>query len=222
MKILALDTSRKISEVTLYDTQIGSLHTEACLEKNNESLLLMIRKALQGSKTELKEIDAFAACIGPGSFTGLRIGITTVKTFAQMAGKPVYGVSAFAAMAKTAQFSGTVFIDARGGRVYFDSVEAGALIGSDGARTMQLTELLESGVEGPFLYLESESISQTLSDAAIEGIALPKDCKRTPVIARFAQELNESGAAGAWEKLQPEYVGVSQAERELEAKLCKR
>lgn len=222
MKILALDTSRKISEVSIYDTLSGALHTQACLERNNESLLLMIRKVLEASQSNLGEIDAFAACIGPGSFTGLRIGITTVKTFAQMSGKPVYGVSAFAAMAKAAKFSGQVLIDARGGRVYFDFVDDGALIGKDGARTAQLSELLESGLRGPTLYLESELVEKTLADGGVEGNALPKDCKLTPMIARFAKQQYEMGASGAWESLQPEYVGVSQAERELEAKQCKR
>lgn len=221
MKILALDTSRKMSEVSVFETETNFLVTEMCMEKNNESLLLMIRKALQNANMRLQEIDVFGGCIGPGSFTGLRIGLTTLKTFSQIMDKPVAGMNTFHAMALTADFSGMVCIDARGGRVYYDEVDK-TKGPKHGAKTGQLTGLLEQGIQEPVLYLHSEKIEKTFADFGIKAISLPEDIALTPQIVKFAAENAKRHLVGRWENLMPEYVGVSQAERELERKQCRR
>lgn len=221
MKILALDTSRKVSEVSVYDTETRATVTEMCMEKNNESLLFMISEAVTKAGIRLSDIDAYAACIGPGSFTGLRIGLTTVKTFSQMTGKPVYGMSTFAAMARTVGFSGWLLLDARGGRVYYEEIDE---MGRPkyGAQTGHLKALIEEGIQNSVLLIESKLVEEALRGAGIEYRALPADVRLTPTIAQYAQECFEGGQRPAWEVLMPEYVGVSQAERELEEKRCKR
>ncbi len=59
----------------------------------SETLLPMIDGLLNRASARLDDIDVFGACIGPGSFTGLRIGLTTVKTFCYCTGKPCFGVN---------------------------------------------------------------------------------------------------------------------------------
>jgi tRNA threonylcarbamoyladenosine biosynthesis protein TsaB len=100
MLILAFDSSSKTAAVAilqddaiLYDVIInnGSNHSEI--------LLPAIEQACSQSMVNIKDIDLFACTIGPGSFTGLRIGISTLKGLLLATGKPAAGVSALAALA---------------------------------------------------------------------------------------------------------------------------
>ena len=59
----------------------------------SETLMLMIDSLLKKANAKLNDIDIFGACVGPGSFTGLRIGLTTIKTFCYTLNKPCFGVN---------------------------------------------------------------------------------------------------------------------------------
>ena len=222
MKIMGLDTSRKLSEVSILDTATKMLVTETCMEKNNESLLRMIDGALKRAGCRLPDIDLIGASVGPGSFTGLRIGLTTVKTFSQLLNIPVIGVGTFAAMAQTADFEGTVLIDARGGRVYYGDAKKidDEARQRSGPRTTQMASLIPE-LRETVLVLESESVQQALEAAGIQVQVLEKDAMISPAVAQLALSRYEHGEHGHWTALQPEYVGVSQAERELEQKQCR-
>jgi len=93
MNVLAIDTSTDyLSVAVLRDAAtLGRLHQEA---RTSHSRLLVpaIRKVLARAGLRLKDVDGIALSIGPGSFTGLRIGVTTVKALALCSGKPVVTV----------------------------------------------------------------------------------------------------------------------------------
>lgn len=122
MKILALDTSGQNCSVAIIDEEkvisdfnlsIGTTHSE--------TLLLMIDEICKSSKIDLNEIDVLACSIGPGSFTGLRIGIATIKGFALAQDKKVIGVSTLEALAHNiANFDGLIcsVLDAKNNNVY--------------------------------------------------------------------------------------------------------
>ena len=100
MKILALDTATKTCSVALTDD--GSLAAESTIIKNQthtKHLMRLIHSVLEISGFGLSDMDGFAVTIGPGSFTGLRIGISTIKGLAQALGKPVVGISSLKALA---------------------------------------------------------------------------------------------------------------------------
>ncbi|MBD5132211.1 MAG: tRNA (adenosine(37)-N6)-threonylcarbamoyltransferase complex dimerization subunit type 1 TsaB [Clostridiales bacterium] len=59
----------------------------------SETLMPMIDELLKKANISIRNIDVFGACIGPGSFTGLRIGLTTIKAFCYSLGKPCFGVN---------------------------------------------------------------------------------------------------------------------------------
>lgn len=121
MRVLALDTSTAISSCAILedDLMVGSYDLNQS-RNSSESAVPMIEEMLSALDLKISDIDLFAVCKGPGSFTGLRIGMTIAKTFAQINEKPILSISTLEAMAYCV-FSDLPIVpilDARGGRVY--------------------------------------------------------------------------------------------------------
>ncbi|MEJ5300721.1 MAG: tRNA (adenosine(37)-N6)-threonylcarbamoyltransferase complex dimerization subunit type 1 TsaB [Thermodesulforhabdaceae bacterium] len=128
MKLLAVDTSTWVESVAVLDN--GDLLAEKVVlvrETHNRRLLETIDKTISDAGISLKDIDLFAVGVGPGSFTGIRIGITTVKALAWSLNKPIIGISSLDALATLFSFvQGYVcpMIDARKREVYYALYEA--------------------------------------------------------------------------------------------------
>lgn len=121
MNYLAIDTSTMISTVTVSDDKeiLGDFNVNQ-QKTHSESLVPMIEILLSMLGMEIKDIDRFIISQGPGSFTGLRIGMTIAKTLAQAENKELVCVSTLKALAANS-FSNrlkVVMIDARATRVY--------------------------------------------------------------------------------------------------------
>jgi tRNA threonylcarbamoyladenosine biosynthesis protein TsaB len=94
MLTLALDTSGEICSVALFDGDQERITYVFRHERHlSERLPAIIEFVLRDGGTSLQEVEAFAVGLGPGSFTGVRIGVTMVKGFAWALGKPLVGVS---------------------------------------------------------------------------------------------------------------------------------
>ena len=122
MKLLAIDTSGPVCGVAVAeDSRILSEMTVLNKRTHSANLMPMIETVLQNAGTTLAGIDKIAAVTGPGSFTGIRIGISTVKGLAHGANKPCVAVDALEALAVgVGAFDGVVcpIQDARAGQVY--------------------------------------------------------------------------------------------------------
>ena len=121
MRVLGIDTSTMISTVTVVEDEkiIGDFNVNQ--EKtHSESLVPMIETLLNLLGLKLSDIDIFAISQGPGSFTGLRIGMTIAKTFAQVGNKKLIPVSTLKALAlnSSSNSAKVSMLDARGKRVY--------------------------------------------------------------------------------------------------------
>lgn len=121
MKLLAIDTATSTLSAAIAED--GHIVASFCEDSGkNHSLLLLPRvaKLLQAQKLCLGDMAAFAVTVGPGSFTGLRIGIATVKAWAEALNKPFIAVSSLDAMAMALGNSGYVapIFDARRNEVY--------------------------------------------------------------------------------------------------------
>ena len=124
MKILAIDTTAKAASVALCeDDKLIALNTQITPVTHTVSILPMIDAMLKTTETNISDIDLFACSMGPGSFTGVRIGAAQIKGLAFGKNKPVCGTSTLKSMAY--QFSGfadgTVIcpvMDARRDQVY--------------------------------------------------------------------------------------------------------
>ena len=100
MKILAIDTSSKICSVAIFenDSPVIELHNDD--EKTHSvKLMPMVDTALKNTNLTLDDISLLAVCTGPGSFTGVRIGIATVKAFSDVKHIPIVGVSSLESLA---------------------------------------------------------------------------------------------------------------------------
>lgn len=122
MKLLAIDTSGPVCGVAiLADDTIRYEATAVNKMTHSVNLLPMVDTALADTGLSLAEMDRLAVTVGPGSFTGVRLGVSTVKGLAHGADKPCVAVDALEAMAAgIADFNGVVcpIQDARAGQVY--------------------------------------------------------------------------------------------------------
>jgi tRNA threonylcarbamoyladenosine biosynthesis protein TsaB len=122
MKVLALESSSAVASAAIVDEH--KLVAECILnhkKTHSQKLLPMVEKVLDSAELRVQDIDAFAVAYGPGSFTGLRIGVCTVKALAQAFNKPVIGVSTLDGLAyNMACATGLIcpIMDARRDQVY--------------------------------------------------------------------------------------------------------
>ena len=122
MKILAIETSTMLGGVAIADEK--GLIAESRLNvksTHSERLMMTIDQQLRHSELSLHDIDLFAVASGPGSFTGLRIGLSTAKGLCYATGKPLVMVptlDAFAEAFAYARYPVCIMLDARKGEVY--------------------------------------------------------------------------------------------------------
>ena len=123
MRILAVDTATTSCSVAIVDqTSLLLEFTIDREETHSKHLMDMIKEALRMSGLNFYDLDGFAVTRGPGSFTGLRIGISTIKGLAAASEKPVVGVSSLETLALQVSYSRDLIcpiLDARKGEVYF-------------------------------------------------------------------------------------------------------
>ncbi|MBR5322245.1 MAG: tRNA (adenosine(37)-N6)-threonylcarbamoyltransferase complex dimerization subunit type 1 TsaB [Clostridia bacterium] len=227
MKILAIDSTAKTATVSICDDdRLISIYSVTAGLNHSETLLPMIENALTTAQTDIDEIDMFAISDGPGSFTGVRIGMSLFKGLAFGKQKLCVGVSTLEALAYNLKgFVGIIcpVMDARRDQVY------NALFLSDGEKMVRLTE--DRAI--PLKELEAE-LKEKYSDKAVclcgDGFDLAMNCIEvdfayTPILLREQNAYSVSCVALAKYKSNPEadysdrnikpvYLRVPQAERE--------
>ena len=169
---------------------------------------------------------------GPGSFTGVRIGVAAAKGFAWGAELPCYGVSTLEAMAESlGAYGGLVCacMDARRSQVYnaVFSAEGGKLSRISQDRAIALSELKEElkKAEKPiFLVGDGANLCYNTLKEEVPGMVLPAEHKvhqRAVGVAILAQRMADAGIAPSGGELEPNYLRLSQAEREKLEKMKK-
>lgn len=229
MKVLALETSAKSVSAAVLD---GGAVRASCFSctglTHSRTLMPMVEAMLKNAELTLDDMDAVAVAAGPGSFTGLRIGVSAAKGLAWAAGKPCIGVSTLEAMAQNLAHMDALLIcamDARRNQVYNALFEAknGALTRLTDDRAIAVSELAD------------ELAGQTqrmlvLGDGAVlcrDGLAAAGiTCELAPEALRWQNAVGVGLAAQHGERvsaqqLAPVYLRMSQAERERAARLEK-
>lgn len=122
MRLLLIDTSGPVCGVAVTDED-RVLYEAVTQNRNTHStnLMPMVEEAFRSAGVKPEEIDAIAAVVGPGSFTGVRIGVATAKGLAHGSGKPCIAVDALEALSRSVE-PGNMAVcpiqDARAGQVY--------------------------------------------------------------------------------------------------------
>lgn len=224
MLILALESSAKAASVALL--RDGSC--VSCFFQNNglthsKTLLPMADNVLKNTGLSLGDIDVIAVAHGPGSFTGVRIGVSTAKGLAWAAGKPVAGVSTLEAMAYNgvAAPEGAVIccaMDARRNQVYNALFEmcGGIPIRLCPDRAISLDELsAELKSIGGQYYVVGDGAALcfgALAESGVNSVIAPEPVRMQTAlgVAMAARGLRPGSA----DDLLPVYLRLSQAERE--------
>lgn len=224
MKVLAIDTSIMNSSIAILEdnTIIGSISINQ-EESHSEKLVPLIDKLLKELKLKLQDIDLFAVAKGPGSFTGLRIGVTTIKAMAQALDKAIVGISTLEAMSYSILNNSNVcaLIDARGKR-YF----AGFYKWNNGKLILEKEEIIEENdlrnelIKKDNIIIVGEGIKK-LSDEIkeLENVNLAHPALNNGIaknIAVLAKEKYENGEVDNNFELEPNYLRKSQAEINFE------
>jgi len=143
MRILGVDTTVASIGVALWSgrTIVGAREERHGIE-HSRRLIALVRELLDEHDTDLADLDSLAAARGPGSFTGVRVGLATINGLAWALGKPLFGCSTLAALAASCEIVGSVvvMVDARRGEVF----AARFAVGPDG-----LERLCEDAVVRP-------------------------------------------------------------------------
>lgn len=232
MKILAIDSSSISASVAILedDLLIGEFFTNI---KTTHSLTVMpmLENLLCQCSCTLEEIDVFAVNIGPGSFTGLRIGICAVKGMAYALGKPCVGVSTLESLAYNLSHTNGVIcpvMDARCDQVYTATFCANGekidRLTQDTALCIStLEENLKTEKKDIFLVGDGANLCynklEKLGNIRISPVHLRFTRASSVAIAAYYKFLKE-GAISA-DALSPEYLRMPQAQRELLAKQAK-
>ena len=228
MKILALESSAKAAScAVLSDGELLASAWQATGLTHSRTLLPMVEDMLNNSELSVQEIDAVAVAAGPGSFTGLRIGIAAVKGLAWAAEKPCIPVSTLEAMAwPLAHLEGNIVcaMDARRQQIYnaVFLAEGGELTRLREDRAVSLEEAAADvgEMDGP-MTIVGDGAGLCFDFLTAQGV----ECRLAPVHLR--QQSAVGVAMAAWrrrgetlsaQELTPVYLRLSQAERERLAK----
>ena len=230
MLILALESSAKAASAALMeDESLIAQYSQCSGLTHSRTLLPMVEDMLKNTEKKIADVDLIAVAHGPGSFTGIRIGVSTVKGLAWASDKKCVGVSTLEAMAWHGVSAGGLIcpvMDARRSQVY------NALFETDGnGRPVRLTEdravsLAELAGElkdyecAPLLVGDGAKL--TYDYLTNEGIA----CRMAPANLLYQSAWGVGMAAlgreaGSADDLLPVYLRLSQAERERQERLAR-
>ena len=226
MKILAFETSAKAGSVAVLEN--GVLLAENYCNTgltHSQTLMVMAEDALKSCNLTPQAVEAVAVAAGPGSFTGVRIGVAAAKGFAWGADIPCCGVSTLEAMATgLGVYDGYILpvMDARRSQVYnaLFLAEGGRLTRKTEDRAIALSDLAEEikNIEKPiFLVGDGSNLCYNTLKDAVPNLILPPEHKlhqRAVGVALVAETMLQKGENCDGATVTPNYLRLSQAERE--------
>jgi tRNA threonylcarbamoyladenosine biosynthesis protein TsaB len=220
--LLTVDTSTSVGSVAVSrgDALLGEILLNV-KSTHSQRLLMTVRQLLTDVGLAVQDIDAFGVVLGPGSFTGLRVGIATIKGLALATGKPVVGVSSLQALAMQVpltRYPLCVLLDARKKEVYAGLYiwEAGVPV-SMGEEIVLPPENLLSILEGEVLFAGNGAVAYRTLIIRQMGqrahfVPWPFHPLRASSAAALALADLRQGQVIPLEQLVPHYIRPSEAE----------
>ena len=229
MKILSLDTTAEICSAAISDdTRLIAEMTVNTGNTHSQTLLPVVEQILKISETSLDEIELFACSTGPGSFTGVRIGVATIKGLAYGKSKPCVSVSTLDALAYNLKgFNGILcpVMNARRSQVYnaLFECESSEITRLCADRALSIDELDDElcDIDKP-IFLCGDGYSITEKGFKKTKVSLVPERARLQSaysVACCALEKYKAGEILTDAQLAPIYLRPSQAERERNERL---
>lgn len=232
MRIFAIDCSATAASVAIMDENklISESFTNTGLT-HSQTLMPMVESSLKNADIDLDSIDTFAIAAGPGSFTGVRIGIAAVKGLAFTSDKPCVSVSTLEAMAYNLlgrECIACCVMDARCNQVYnaifkvSDKVER---LTQDNAILIDDLKKILKNYNLPIVFVGDGAemcynvLKNNFSDAKVAPVNIIY--QRASSVAQCAFEMLKTSEPIGSEQLLPVYLRVPQAERELKKRMNK-
>jgi tRNA threonylcarbamoyladenosine biosynthesis protein TsaB len=223
--LLAVDTATNACSVAIWkEHRLVVEDTNVTRQTHSRHLLSMIEKALSIAKIELSDLNGFIVTKGPGSFTGLRIGISTIKGLAKAINKPLIGISYLKCLAQqSAVTNGLVcaMIDARRGELYyalyrFDDSKIKVVIPESVGPLSNLVEKIEENCLfiGNGVYENREGLRKKLGPKALFAPDF-QHILRAETIIWAGQKQLENGRRENVGSFVPEYIRKSDAQINL-------
>lgn len=233
MIILAIDTSTNVASCAVMDDDklLGESMVNSSVT-HSQKLLPLISETLDRCKIDIEEIDVFAVANGPGSFTGLRIGVTTVNSLAQAVDKAVIGISTLEALAQNISTSEKLIvplIDARRDRsftaIYKSDLakqEIETILEPDVLEMTEILQALDKRQEdiifiGNGMDIYRDQIIDILDDRAYFA-PVNLNIASASSLAAIAMKRAKDGQTQSYFELVPDYLRETQAQREYDEK----
>lgn len=219
MYILAADTSGGVCSAAVLDKNriLSESYTNAG-RTHSENIGPMIDFCLSCAKLSIRDIGLFSCATGPGSFTGLRIGVGMTKAFSHASGKPAAGVNTLDALAHNVYGTDKIVcpvIDARRGEVYTATYKAGKRITEYSA--LALDDVLRKLSGSPAIFVGDAAVKfkQKILDYGFETAYESVVLQRAGSVGLLAYQMYLNGKVSTACGLEPFYLRPTQAERML-------
>ena len=229
MKILCIDTSSKLCSVAILEDKelIKKIELNNGLT-HSESLMPNIKNVFEDTKLTINDIDLIVCDIGPGSFTGIRIGIATAKAFSDSLNIPTIGINSLECLAHNIKKSGIIcsIIDCKNNNCYFalykfENDKYVVLNSPEATSIDNLIELLKTNYSNESIYFVGDG--SIIYEDQLKNIL--KNCEFDTTISNDVDIYN-LGIAGLerylnlkkGENILPLYLKKPQAQRQLESK----
>ena len=231
MRILAFETSAKAASVALLqDGNLLGEYMQNSGQTHSRTIMQMAQDLLKNCDLTAKDVDAVACAAGPGSFTGVRIGLAAAKGFAWGRELPLVGLSTLEAMARNVALADGIYcaaMDARRNQVYtaLCQMENGVfrrLMDDSAIAVEELGQKLAETDKPKYLVGDGAALChKALSDKIPQLVLLPEHLRmqRAAGTALVAWEQLRAGEVPAAGDVTPNYLRLSQAERERLKKL---
>jgi tRNA threonylcarbamoyladenosine biosynthesis protein TsaB len=227
MRVLAIDTALAACAAAVLDTERGGIvasESQSMVRGHAEALMPLLARLMESARIAFRDLDRVVVTSGPGSFTGLRVGISAARGIALAADKPAVGVSTLSAyaapyLAENELIPVVAAIDARHQHVYLQAFGLGGLT-TIAARLAPLQDAVRAAAEAPARIVGSAALAVAAGLSAADAAPVAVDARAAPDIAWVARV----GAAlpAGQSPPKPQYLRAPDAQPQNAAQLPRR
>ena len=236
MKILAVDTSSKNCSVAIVEVDENKNYNIMAFENSDDEkthsqkLMPIVDKVFKEHNLTLKDMDLLACCVGPGSFTGIRIGIATMKAFADVTNIKTVSVTSLESLSYNIEEDGIIIpiIDCKNNNVY------SAIFSKENNTYKQIGKNISDNIDNAISLYKANAENKNITFVG-DGSILYKDLLTSRLsnklifsnkntqsgisLAKCAYDKYLEGLYGDSNNLSPLYLRKSQAERAIDGKI---